>query len=182
MEEGYSRAQSSSWDGCAHAAATAGGCRGNYGDAERGFSHEEGRVRTQIADWGTLETACSRAAIAPRGTGSSHSTAKRESGDEENAQSQICVIISPMRKTAHTAVSNRAIIIIDFLQSMGVGFETFCFSADTLNFGGGLASFIQSVEQNGQKHWAEQSWELSDRAWLSPSRGWGWELQEGEKQ
>ena len=111
-----------------------------------------------------METACSRAAVAPRGAGSSHSAAKRESGDEESAQSQIYVIISPMRKTANTPVNNRAIIIIDFLQSMGVSFEMFCFSADTLNFGGGLASFIQSMEQNGQKQRAEQSWELSDRA------------------
>lgn len=33
------------------------------------------------------------------------------------------------------------IIIIDLLQSRGVSFEMFCFSSDTLNFGGGLVNF-----------------------------------------
>ena len=46
-----------------------------------------------------------------------------------------------MRKTAPTPVNNEAIIIIDLLQSRGVSFEMFCFSADTLNFGGGLVNF-----------------------------------------
>lgn len=46
-----------------------------------------------------------------------------------------------MRKAAHTPVNNEAIIIIDLLQSRGVSFEMFCFSADTLNFGGGLVNF-----------------------------------------
>lgn len=90
-----------------------------------------------------------------------------------------------MRKAAHTPVNNKAIIIIDFLQSRGVSFEMFCFSADTLNFGGGLANFKawNRTARKSDSSRAELSKESSATEHDSvPSRGWGWELEEREKQ
>lgn len=70
------------------------------------------------------------------------------------AGSRVCVIPIPRRKTAHTPVNNEPILIIDLPQSRGVSFQMFCFSADTLNFGGGLLNFRAWKSRARKSDWS----------------------------
>lgn len=60
----------------------------------------------------------------------------------------------PVRKAAHTPANNRAMAIIDLLQSRGGSFERFWFAADTLNFGGGLVNFRAWKRRARKSDWS----------------------------